>query len=70
MGGTIHMAIVIMAMLFMLTERLHMKDQCPLLQFVDIERLIAAFLPRRDAASPKQVFSPPEESPRAAKTSD
>jgi hypothetical protein len=45
-----------MAMLFMLTERLHMKEQCPLLSCADIERMLAAFLPRRDA-SPEQVFS-------------
>src|SRR3977135_1096190 len=51
-----HMALVMMAMLFMLTERLRMKDQCPLLSCADIERLLAAFLPRRDA-SPEQVLS-------------
>jgi SRSO17 transposase len=51
-----HMALVMMAMLFMLTERLQMKDQCPLLSCADIEKLLAAFLPRRDA-SPEQVFS-------------
>jgi SRSO17 transposase len=51
-----HMALVMMAMLFMLTERLRMKNQCPLLSCADIERLLAAFLPRRDA-SPEQVLS-------------
>jgi SRSO17 transposase len=51
-----HMALVMMAMLFMLTERLQMKDQCPLLSCADVERLLAAFLPRRDA-SVEQVFS-------------
>jgi SRSO17 transposase len=51
-----HMALVMMAMLFMLSERLHMKEQCPLLSCADIERLLAAFLPRRDA-SPEQVLS-------------
>ena len=40
-----HMALVMMAMLFMLTERLRMKDQCPLLSCADIETLLAAFLP-------------------------
>jgi hypothetical protein len=50
------MTLVMMTMLFMLTERLHMKDQCPLLSCADIERILAAFLPRRDA-SPEQVFS-------------
>jgi hypothetical protein len=33
-----------------------MKDQCPLLSCADIEKLLAAFLPRRDA-SPEQVYS-------------
>ena len=51
-----HMALVMMAMLFMLTERLRMKNQCPLLSCADIERLLAAFLPRRDAG-PEQVLS-------------
>jgi hypothetical protein len=51
-----HMALVMMAMLFMLTERLRMKNQCPLLSCADIERLLAAFLPRRDE-SPEQVLS-------------
>jgi SRSO17 transposase len=51
-----HMALVMMAMLFMLTERLQMKDQCPLLSCADVERLLAAFLPRKDA-SVEQVFS-------------
>ena len=51
-----HMALVMMAMLFMLSERLHMREQCPLLSCADIERLLAAFLPRRNA-SPEQVLS-------------
>jgi len=51
-----HMALVMMAMLFMLTERLRMKDQCPMLSCADIEKLLAAFLPRKDA-SPEQVYS-------------
>jgi WD40 repeat protein len=50
------MALVMMAMLFMLTERLQMKDQCPLLSCADVERMLAAFLPRRDT-SVEQVFS-------------
>ena len=50
------MALVMMTMLFMLSERLRMKNQCPLLSCADIERLLAAFLPRRDA-SPEQVLS-------------
>ena len=51
-----HMALVMMAMLFMLTEKLRMKDQCPLLSCADIEKLLAVFLPRRDA-TPEQVYS-------------
>jgi SRSO17 transposase len=51
-----HMALVMMAMLFMLSEKLRMQEQCPLLSCADIERLLAAFLPRRDA-SPEQVLS-------------
>ena len=50
-----HMALVMMAMLFMLTEKLQMKDQCPLLSCADIEKLLAAFLPPKDA-SPEQVY--------------
>ena len=51
-----HMALVMMAMLFMLTEKLQMKDKCPLLSCADIEKLLAAFLLRKDA-SPEQVYS-------------
>ena len=43
-----HMALVMMAMLFMLTERIHQKDTCPMLTCSDIEDLLARFLPRRD----------------------
>ena len=43
-----HMALVMMAMLFMLTERIQHKDACPLLTCSDIEKLLARFLPRRD----------------------
>ena len=38
-----HMALVMMAMVFILSERLHMKEQCPLLSCADIERLLAQF---------------------------
>ena len=44
-----HMALVMMAMLFMLTERLGQRKQFPLLSCADIEVLLAHFLPRRDA---------------------
>jgi SRSO17 transposase len=43
-----HMALVMMAMLFMLTERIHHKNTYPLLSCSDIEKLLARFLPRRD----------------------
>jgi SRSO17 transposase len=43
-----HMALVMMAMLFMLEERLSQKESHPLLSCSDIEILLAQFLPRRD----------------------
>lgn len=43
-----HMALVQMAMLFMLKERIENKEEYPLLSYGDIERLLAKFLPRRD----------------------
>ncbi|RLJ22877.1 IS701 family transposase, partial [bacterium endosymbiont of Escarpia laminata] len=43
-----HMALVMMAMLFMLEERILQKDEHPLLSCSDIESLLRAFLPRRD----------------------
>ena len=43
-----HMALVMMAMLFMLTERMRHADTCPLLTCADIEELLSHFLPRRD----------------------
>ncbi|QYZ64537.1 MAG: IS701 family transposase [Gammaproteobacteria bacterium (ex Lamellibrachia satsuma)] len=43
-----HMALVMMAMLFMLEERIVQKDDHPLLSCSDIESLLRAFLPRRD----------------------
>lgn len=43
-----HMALVMMAMLFMLEERLLQKEEYPLLSCSDIEVLLAHFLPRRD----------------------
>ena len=42
------MALVMMAMLFMLEERILQKDDHPLLSCSDIESLLRAFLPRRD----------------------
>lgn len=43
-----HMTLVMMAMLFMLEERILQKDDHPLLSCSDIESLLRAFLPRRD----------------------
>jgi SRSO17 transposase len=43
-----HMALVLMAMLFMLEERLSQQESYPLLSCSDIEILLAHFLPRRD----------------------
>jgi SRSO17 transposase len=43
-----HMALVMMAMLFMLSERMRNADEIPLLSCADIERLLSRFLPRRD----------------------
>jgi SRSO17 transposase len=43
-----HMALVSMAMLFMLQERLLQQEAYPLLSCADIETLLARFLPRRD----------------------
>lgn len=45
-----HMALVMMAMLFMLEERILQKDDHPLLSCSDVESLLRAFLPRRDIA--------------------
>ena len=43
-----HMALVMMAMLFMLKERNEQQEEYPLLSCADIETLLAHFLPRRD----------------------
>ena len=43
-----HMALVMMAMLFMLKQRIEHRDELPLLSCADIETLLAHFLPRRD----------------------
>jgi SRSO17 transposase len=43
-----HMALVMMAMYFMLTERLRQQDVNPLLSCADIEALLVHYLPRRD----------------------
>ena len=43
-----HMALVMMAMFFMLSERVAQKDLSPLLSCADIEALLVHYLPRRD----------------------
>jgi len=42
------MALVMMAMLFMLKQRIEHQDELPLLSCADIETLLAHLLPRRD----------------------
>jgi SRSO17 transposase len=44
-----HMALVMMSMLFMLETRIEQKGKYPLLSCPDISKLLATFLPRRDA---------------------
>ena len=51
-----HMALVMMAMLFMLSERINHKDTYPLLSCADIEALLAHFLPRRDVTEEEVIF--------------
>jgi SRSO17 transposase len=51
-----HMAVVMMAMLFMLSEKIYHKDTYPMLSCADIEDLLAHFLPRRDATEEEVIF--------------
>jgi SRSO17 transposase len=51
-----HMALVMMAMLFMLSEKINHKDTHPLLSCADIEDLLAHFLPRRDVTEEEVIF--------------
>ena len=51
-----HMALVMMAMLFMLSERIYHKDTYPPLSCADIEELLAHFLPRRDVRKEEVIF--------------
>jgi hypothetical protein len=50
------MALVMMAMLFMLTERINHKDTYPLLSCADIEDLLVRFLPRRDVTKEEVIL--------------
>ena len=51
-----HMALVMMAMLFMLSEKIRYKDTYPLLSSSDIEKLLAQFLPRRDVTREEVIL--------------
>ena len=51
-----HMALVMMAMLFMLTERIHHKATYPMLSCSDIEQLLSRFLPRRDVTKEEIIY--------------
>ena len=51
-----HMALVMMALMFMLSEKIRHEDTCPLLSCSDIEELLAHFLPRRDVTA-EEVLS-------------
>jgi len=51
-----HMALVLMAMLFMLSEKIYHEDTYPLLSCGDIEDLLARFLPRRDVSEEEVIF--------------
>lgn len=50
-----HMALVMMSMLFMLTERTCHKDTYPMLSCSDIEELLSRFLPRRDISEAEVI---------------
>ena len=50
-----HMTLVMMAMLFMLEEKVNQNVSAPLLSCGDVEVLLASFLPRRDA-DPDEVI--------------
>ncbi len=50
-----HMALVMMAMLFMLKEKVTTQEDIPLLSCADIETLLARFLPRRDVTADEVI---------------
>jgi SRSO17 transposase len=50
-----HMALVMMAMLFMFQERIEQQEEHPLLSCADIETLLAHFLPRRDVGEEEVI---------------
>jgi SRSO17 transposase len=51
-----HMALVMMAMLFMVSERILHKETYPLLSCADIEELLVRFLPRRNVNEKEVIF--------------
>jgi SRSO17 transposase len=61
LGWHHHMAIVLMAMLFMLEERVRHGVTVPMLSTADIEKLLKHYLPRRDATE-KELFRMLQES--------
>jgi len=63
-----HMALVMMAMVFMLSEKIKHEDDYPLLSCADIEDLLAHFLPRRDTTR-DEVIRQMEERHRQRKKS-
>lgn len=63
-----HMALVMMAMVFMLSEKIKHEDEYPLLSCADIEDLLAHFLPRRDMTR-NEVIRQMEERHRQRKKS-
>ncbi len=50
-----HMALVMMSMVFMLSEKIRHEDAYPLLSCADIEDLLAHFLPRRDTTQEEVI---------------
>jgi len=51
-----HMALVMMAMVFMPSERIAHKGTYPLLSSADIKNLLARFLPRRDVTEENVIL--------------
>jgi len=52
-----HIALVMVAMLFMLKERLLNEEELPLLSCADIEVLLSQFLPRRKATDKVELVT-------------
>ncbi|VTR69624.1 hypothetical protein DESC_760050 [Desulfosarcina cetonica] len=50
------MALVMMTMLFMLSERIRHEATYPLLPCADIEELLSRFLPRRDVSKAEIIW--------------